>query len=78
MSTFKKGESVRQIIPAIDGTVEGFQIDQESGERLILVNYTGADGEPASRYFKESEIELTGAGIKPSAEESAVGTGALS
>ena len=58
MSTFKKGDIVKQIVPAIEGTVTGFQIDQEHGIRLLLVEYTNADDEPSSRYFKETEVEL--------------------
>ena len=57
MSTFKKGDTVKQIVPIIKGTVMGFNIDQETGDRLILVAW-GSDDEPHSRYFKESEIEL--------------------
>jgi len=58
MSTIKKGDTVQQIVPTIKGTVTAFQIDQESGERLLLVEYQGADGVIGSRYFKETEVEL--------------------
>ena len=57
MSIFAKGDTVRQIIPSIEGIVTGFQIDQETGERLILVEYKDNEGVTSGRYFKESEIE---------------------
>lgn len=57
MSIFKKGDKVRQIVPVIEGAVAGFQIDQEHGTRLILVDYTDADGNHCSRYFAEDHIE---------------------
>ncbi len=51
----KKGDTVTQILPApIVGTVEGFAIDQDTGEKLVLVV---ADG--LSRYFKETEVQVS-------------------
>lgn len=56
MSAFPKGTQVKQIVTPVEGVVEGFQVDQETGEVLMLVKWTDADGEH-SRYFKQSEIE---------------------
>lgn len=57
MAKFKKGDAVEQIVVPITGTVGGFQVDQESGDVLVLVNYK-LGGVSHSRYFKESDIEL--------------------
>jgi len=54
---FTKGQTVTQVLPApIVGEVAGFSLDQENGEVLVLVNYTDAEGETQSRYFKQSEL----------------------
>lgn len=57
MAQFSKGDTVRQIVPIITGTVAGFSVDQETGARLILVEWQGAEG-TESRYFNEGDIEL--------------------
>ncbi len=57
MPNFKKGDIVRQIVPVITGEVVGFDIDQESGDKLILVAWMAED-DVQSRYFKESDLEL--------------------
>ena len=55
MSQFKKGDAVVQIVPApIEGTVEGFALDQDTGEVKILVQHTDADGNVQSGYFSQS------------------------
>lgn len=54
-SKFAKGDTALQIVKPIQGTVLGFQIDQESGDRLIQVGWSDADGDH-SRFFKEDEI----------------------
>jgi hypothetical protein len=57
MTAFTKGQSVKQVLPApIEGTVAGFSLDQENGEVLVLVEYTDADNQTHSRYFKQSEL----------------------
>lgn len=58
MADFKKGDTVRQVVPVIEGTVTGFNIDQETGARLVQVEYSDADGDIAMRYFKDSELEV--------------------
>ena len=55
MAKFKKGDVVEQAVTPIKGTVAGFQVDQESGDVLVLVNYE-VNGVTHSRYFKESDI----------------------
>lgn len=52
---FKKGAAVRQVVNIIQGEVVGVQIVDD--EVQFEVAYTGADGEPHSRLFKEDEIE---------------------
>ena len=56
MSNFKKGDSVAQVVTPIVGTVQGFQVDQETGERLVLVSWTDEAGQEHARYFDESHI----------------------
>ena len=61
MAQFKKGDTVRQILPApIVGTVERYEVDQETGDLQVLVTWPDADGDghAESRYFKASEVEL--------------------
>lgn len=57
--TFKKGDSVRQVVPApIVGNVAAFSVDQETGAVQVLVEYPHAeDGSVSSRYFDASELE---------------------
>lgn len=53
--TFKKGDAITQVLPApIQGTVEGFALDQDTGEVKILVNYSDANGNIQSGYFSQS------------------------
>lgn len=57
MANLKKGDGVRQIMPApIVGTVAGFHADNESGELQALVEWMEGD-EPKSRYFKTDQLE---------------------
>jgi len=56
-SSFKKGDPVRQIVVPLSGTVAGFQVDQETGDRLVKVEWTDAAGDQHARFFKEDEIE---------------------
>jgi hypothetical protein len=58
MAIFKKGDTVAQIVPVITGQVTKFDVDQETGDVQYLVEWLDGDGNPQSRYFKESEIEL--------------------
>lgn len=54
----KKGSKVRQVMPApIEGTVTGFDVDQEHGTVTYRVEYPGPDGEPTERFFRDGEIE---------------------
>ena len=58
MANAKKGETVRQIITPIEGVVESFQVDQETGELQYLVKWTTADGEEQTKYFTAAEVEV--------------------
>lgn len=57
MAQFKKGAPVRQIVKPITGNVEGFQVDQETGDLQVLVGWKDADGHGQSKYFKADELE---------------------
>lgn len=60
MSQIKKGDTVRQILPApIVGVVEEYVVCQQSGEVSVKVVWPDADGDgiEESRYFKLSEVE---------------------
>jgi hypothetical protein len=53
--TFKKGDAVVQVVPApIEGTVEGFALDQDTGEVKILVQHEDSEGNIHSGYFSQS------------------------
>jgi hypothetical protein len=57
MSQFKKGDAVTQVVPApIEGTVEGFALDQDTGEVKILVEYSDSEGNTHSGYFSQSDF----------------------
>jgi hypothetical protein len=65
MSNFKKGDAVRQVMPApITGTVTGFSVDQDTGVLLTLVEFKDADGEVAENYFQPGQIEAAPSGVK--------------
>ncbi len=61
MGKIIKGSTVQQILPApIKGVVEDFVVCQETGDvstKVVWPDVDG-DGQPESRYFKLSEIEL--------------------
>ena len=52
-----KGTQVRQVVTPIEGTVEGFQVDQETGELQYLVQWATEEGDVQGKYFKDGEIE---------------------
>jgi hypothetical protein len=55
---FPRGTVVRQIVQApVEGTVEGFSVDIETGELQVLVQWTDASGEVHYRHFGETQIE---------------------
>ena len=57
MAMFKKGDVVRQVVPVIEGTVDSYQVDQETGELQLLVVWNDENGEPQGKYFKAEELE---------------------
>lgn len=57
MSTFKKGDAVRQKMPApIRGVVAGFHADQETGALQVCVEFGEGDG-AGKRYFDAEQLE---------------------
>jgi hypothetical protein len=60
--SFKKGEAVKQIVPApFTGAITTIKVDADSGEVVFLVT----DAEGTSRWFTETELEAV---IIPDAE----------
>ena len=53
---FKRGDTVKQVSPIIDGQVVTLAIIDD--EVQYLVSWTSTDGESHQKYFKEDEIEL--------------------
>lgn len=54
-----KGATVRQIVPApIVGTVVERRLNDDAGQIEYLVESIDADGNAASRWFLESQIEV--------------------
>jgi hypothetical protein len=58
MSKFAKGTKVQQVVMPLAGEVVGYSVDGETGKVLVCVEWQ-EDGTPHSRYFAESELELT-------------------
>lgn len=59
MANFVKGQKVTQVVAPIQGTVEGFQVDQETGELQVLVGWVDGNGESHARYFSETDLAAT-------------------
>lgn len=54
-----KGTKVTQIVQApIKGEIAGYNVDQETGDLLLKVEWDDADGSVHTKYFKENEIRL--------------------
>ena len=61
MAQIKKGDVVRQIMPApVEGVVTEYNICQETGTVQVKVEWpdTDGDGIPQSRFFKVDEVEV--------------------
>lgn len=57
MSKFAKGDAVAQVLPApVTGTVAGFDVDQETGARLVRVEWVCDEGHQHAKYFREEEL----------------------
>lgn len=60
MVAFVKGEAVTQVLPApIEGVVESFAFDSDTGNITVLVSFVDADGNDQQRYFQQSELVAT-------------------
>lgn len=62
----KKGATVRQVVPVVEGTVEDVKFDADTMSFSYLVSYM-QDGESHSRWFKHAEL----ADITPAVGEGA-------
>lgn len=61
MANIKKGDTVRQILPApVQGVVTEFNICQQEGSVMVKVEWpdTDGDGLPQSRFFNADEVEV--------------------
>lgn len=54
---FKSGDSVRQVVKPVVGSVTRFAFNQETGEITYFVSWTDENGNANERAFSESEIE---------------------
>lgn len=56
----RKGTRVRQIVKVVEGIVTEYDVDRETGDVQLKVEWPDedGDGEPQSRYFKEHEVEV--------------------
>ena len=55
---FKKGDKVEQVLPApITGTVAGFDVDQETGDVLVRIEWTAEDGGSHARHFHPEQLK---------------------
>jgi len=55
---FKKGDKVAQIQAApVQGVVAGFDIDQESGDVQVRVEWPNEDGGMHVRHFPQDQLE---------------------
>lgn len=56
---FPKGSQVKQVLAApIQGSIDSFSVDQESGQIQYLVKWLDGGGVEHSRFFKDGEVEL--------------------
>lgn len=58
MANIRKGDTVRQVVTPVQGTVDSFQVDQETGTLQFLVVWTDEAGEVQSKYFLDGEVEV--------------------
>lgn len=55
MAKFKKGDEVVQIVKPIQGVVDGFQVDQETGSLLVNIVWSDENGDH-SKFFTEEDL----------------------
>ncbi|TXN67273.1 hypothetical protein [Methylobacterium sp. WL6] len=65
--SLKAGMAARVRPVIIEGTVERVRFDEDTGEKRVLFAWTGADGEPHSRWFPEGDLDA----VEPVAEPAA-------
>jgi hypothetical protein len=56
MAKFKKGDAVAQIVQPIQGVVDSFQVDQETGSLLVHISWVDADGGEHGKFFLEEDL----------------------
>lgn len=61
MAKFRKGDKVRQIMPApVEGTIVGFSVDQETGDVQVQLAWTDEHGNAQGTFLFEHELEAAG------------------
>lgn len=63
---FKKGSQVRLKAPVIEGPVAAVRYDDDRDTFVYMIEYTGADGDPACREFDEADLEQVETAPAPS------------
>lgn len=53
-----RGAAVRQIVRPIQGEITQRRFSEDAGAMEYLVAYTDAAGNPAERWFLETELEV--------------------
>lgn len=70
MAKFKKGDRVRQIMPApFTGKIDNFTVDQETGNVQIRVTNKDENGDKNRRFFLEDQLELDPDAPAPAEQE---------
>ncbi|MES2048878.1 MAG: hypothetical protein V4447_10785 [Pseudomonadota bacterium] len=70
MSTIKKGSTVRQVVPVIEGQVLEKKFNDDTDKFEFRVEYTLPDGGHCERWFSEDDIEeIAAPAEKPEGEE---------
>ena len=56
MAKFQKGDVVRVNAVVPQGPVQGFRMDEETGDVYCLIEWTGLNGVAQQRWFKEDDL----------------------
>jgi uncharacterized protein YodC (DUF2158 family) len=56
MAKYQRGDVVRVNAVVPQGPIQGFRMDEETGEVYCLIEWTDANGEFQQRWFKEDDL----------------------
>ena len=62
MAKFKKGDTVRQVVPVITGQAVGYSVDQQTGDTQIHASWSDTEGDH-SRFCTEAGMEAAPAPV---------------